>query len=98
MLVALMASLVLVGPVADNAKINTCDAACDRVVQLTAKRWPKKRRSTDADKSAWDEMKKGVKQQCMSDCSARGRKFIRCVARSRSIEKVSRCYQGPQKR
>jgi hypothetical protein len=98
MLVALMVSFVLAGPMSENAKINTCEAACDRVVQLTAKRWPKKRRRTETDKDAWDEMKKGVKAQCMADCNARGRKFIRCVARSRSIEKVSRCYQGPQKR
>ena len=98
MLLALMASLVLVGPGTDNAKIDTCDAACDRVVQLTAKRWPKKRRRTEQEKSEWDDMKKAVKQQCLADCNARGRKFIRCVARSRSIDKVSRCYQGPQKR
>ncbi|MEC8022611.1 MAG: hypothetical protein VX223_01665 [Myxococcota bacterium] len=98
MLLTLLASFVLVTPVTDCAKINTCDEACDRVVKLTAKRWPYKRRKTEEGKAAWEKMRDGVKRQCMADCNARGKKFIRCVARSRSIEKVSRCYQGPQKR
>lgn len=96
MTVSLLLTLALLGPVgpgSDAAKITTCEQACEKVTDLTAGRWPKSRKGSDAEKAAFEEMRRGVHAQCMKDCESRGKPFIRCVSGARNAKRVSACYQ-----
>lgn len=89
---ALALTALTMGPVEDEIP-KGCEAACEKVTDLTAGRWPKSRKGSQAERDAFDKMREAVKTQCMSDCAKRGQAFVRCVKISRGVKKVSRCYQ-----
>jgi hypothetical protein len=96
MTLSLLLTLALLGPAGStgqDAKITTCEQACEKVTDLTAGRWPKSRKGTEEAKTAFEEMRQQVHAQCMTDCDARGKKFIRCVRVARNAKKMSVCYQ-----
>ena len=96
MTLSLLLTLTLLGPVgpaSQTAKITTCQQACEKVTDLTAGRWPKSRKGSEEQKKAFEEMRKGVHAQCMKDCEARGKRFIRCIRVARNAKKMSTCYQ-----
>jgi hypothetical protein len=96
MTVTLLMTLALLGPqegLNQNAKITTCQQACDKVTDMTAGRWPKKRKGTEEQRKAFEQMRKDVHAQCMKDCESRGKPFIRCVRAARKVQRISKCYQ-----
>ena len=99
MTVTLLITLAMLGPMdqggqaVSKGKITTCQQACEKVTDLTAGRWPKKRKGTEEQRKAFEDMRKVVHAQCMQDCNERGKPFIQCVRRARKVQKMSRCYQ-----
>ena len=90
--VAIALGLATAGPTEDQIPAG-CDAACEKVTDMTAGRWPAGRKGTQEAKDAFEKMRKDVFAQCKSDCARRGRPFVNCIKVAKDVQRVSKCYQ-----